>query len=176
MNRRQISAGFAATLFMPALAACGADAPVDETVLAPGQQVHATNRLGTVTVAYLSPTKRRFEWDDDSRVVQMIARPQRFRGMLGLYEPASTFLALRTRLVVQEAIRHFETYDQIYAALYEGSALLDWVCSSDGLVVGFGRNPDRKKVNIELFQFLLQGRKPTALEGARNDDIRLTAI
>jgi hypothetical protein len=148
---------------------------VKEAVLSPGQTVEATNRFGTVRISYVSPIKRKYEWDGKSRIVKMIARDEPFQGKLGLYEPADSwvFFSTKTRLVVEEAVRHFDTEEQIKTALIEGSAVMDWVYTSDGLVVGFGRTPTRRQINIDLFQFLLRGQKPSGLAGARPNQIRL---
>lgn len=147
---------------------------VKETVLSPGQSVEATNKYGTVRLSYVSPVKRKYEWDGKSRIVKMIVRDEPFQGKLGLYEPADSwvFLSTKTRLVVQEAVRHFDNEEQIKAALIEGSAVMDWVYTNDGLVIGFGRSPARRQINIDLFQFLLRGQKPSTLAGARPSNIR----
>ena len=50
---------------------------------------------------------------------------------------------------------------------------MDWVYTNDGLVIGFGRTPVRKQINIDLFQFLLLRQKQGAIAGARPDNIRL---
>ncbi|PYL58067.1 MAG: hypothetical protein DMF30_03950 [Verrucomicrobia bacterium] len=79
-----------------------------------------------------------------------------------------------TRLVVEEASIDFGKEDQIYAFLKQSSAYMDWVYTSDGLVVGFGRTPSRKQSNIDLWQILLRGQKPVGLIGARREQIVLT--
>src|SRR5437660_2255624 len=68
-----------------------------------------------------------------------------------------------TRLVVEEASIDFGKEDQIYAFLKQSSAYMDWVYTSDGLVVGFGRTPSRKQSNIDLWQILRRGQKPVGL-------------
>src|SRR5437879_2774891 len=151
------------------------DAPVREAVLHPGQSVEATNTLGGVKISYVSTVERKYEWDGKSRVVKMIVRPEPFMGELGLYDPADCWFGLcrMPRLVVEEAYRDFDSYDQIYAKLREGSAVMDWVYTSDGLVIGFGRSPAREQVNVYVHQFTLHGQKPSGLRGARDDAIHL---
>ncbi len=151
---------------------------VREAVLSPGQSVQATNKNGTIKISYVSPIKRRYEWDNSQRIVTLRARQEPFQGKLGIYEPADAWVLLpgKVRLVVDEAIRKFDTQEQIRAALTETSSYMDWVYTADGLVVGFGRTPSRKQINIDLFQFLLRGQKPTGLAGARADQIRLTEV
>lgn len=164
-----------ATILLALVAGCREQptAPVREVVLRPGESVTATNKYGTVRISYVAATKRRFEWDQGAQTVTMTPRPERFMGKLGLYEPGSGGGGVR--LVAQEATRDFEDYDQLYAALRESSAVLDWVYTRDGLVVGFGRTPHRGgQVNVDLYQFLVQGRKPTGLKGSREERIRRT--
>jgi hypothetical protein len=105
----------------------------------------------------------------------MIARTEPFQGKWGLYEPADSWglNPFQVRLVVEESVRDFDNEEQIRTALVEGSAIMDWVFTSDGLVVGFSRSPSRKQVNIDVFQFLLHGKKPSELPGARPNQIRL---
>lgn len=151
------------------------DSIVKEVVLSEGQVVEATNQNGTIRISYVSPTKRKYQWDGKSRVIKMIAREEPFQGKLGLYEPANSWglNPFDVRLVVQEAVRNFDDEAEVRAALIEGSAIMDWVCTNDGLVVGFGRISSRKQINVDLFQFLVRGQKPTGLPGARPDHIRL---
>ena len=148
---------------------------VKEAVLSPGQSVEATNKYGTIRVSYVSPIKRKYEWDGESQTVKMIARRQPFQGRFGLYEPADSWIpfSAKTRLVVEEAVRDFDNEEQLKAALIEGSAIMDWVYTTNGLVIGFGKVPARRQINVDLLQFLLRGQKPSTLEGARPNSIRL---
>lgn len=163
-----------------ALAACSrpSDTPIAGAVLQPGQSIEATNKFGSVRVSYVSAQERKFEWDGKSRVVKMIVRPEPFLGELGLYEGARCFVLLlplcRTpRLVVAEAVHDFDTYDQLYAFIRQGSAVMDWVYTSDGLLVGLGRSPEREQIDVDVRQLTIHGRRPAQLLGARNQKIRL---
>jgi len=155
----------------------GPAVPVRETILNPGESLTATNKNGTVTVSYVSPIKRRYVWNDGAKTVTMQPRPERFRGMLGIYDPAEVWFGINpsgVRLLVEEAERNFESYDAIYAQLHEGSADMDWVYTSDGLVLGFRRDPGRgNQITVDLLQFYLNGEKPAGLRGARDGQIRL---
>lgn len=153
---------------------CSKNNVVKEAVLSPGQNVEATNDYRTIRISYVSPIKRKYEWDGKSQIVKLIARGEPFLGKLGLYEPAySRDFSGKTRLVVEEAVRHFENEDEMKSALLEDRSVMNWVYTNDGLVIGFGRVPERRQINIDLFQFLLRGQKPIVLEGARPANIRL---
>ena len=77
-------------LMSACLAACSdsINTPVQGVVLRPGQSVQATNKFGSIRVTYVSPLKRRFEWDGKSRTIKLIARSEPWLGELGLYDPA----------------------------------------------------------------------------------------
>jgi hypothetical protein len=169
-----LGAAVCTVLWGIAFIACAGDLRVKGDVLRPGQSIEATNKFGSVRVSYISPTERKFEWDGKARTVKMRVRPEPFDGEVGLYDPAECLVLCRTpRLVVQEGVRDFPGYDQVYAYLYEENASMDWVYTSDGLVVGFGRSPGREQINIDVRQITIHGRKPTALKGARGGAIRL---
>ena len=155
--------------------ACVREPTVTETVLSTGQCIDARNKFGHVRIGYVSPIRRRFEWDGRSRVIKMTPRPERFLGMLGMYDPADSLgiNPFEIRLVVEESIRDFRTPQEITAFLRTSSAVMDWVFTADGLVVGFGRSPERRQINIDVWQILLNGRKPVGLNGARPESIRL---
>ena len=152
-----------------------ANKPTKSTVLTPDQSVEATNKNGKVKISYVSNIKRKYEWDGRSRIVKMILREESFQGRSGLYEPADSWglNPFEIRLVVEESTIDFENEGQIYAFLRQSSNYMDWVYTGDGLVVGFGRTPERKQINIDLWQILLHGKKPSGLKGAKQNAIRL---
>lgn len=163
------------------LAGCGgghADSSVHETVLSPGEQITATNRFGTVRITYIAPTKRMYEWENWHETRTLWMRTERWYGCLGLYDPAPAFLIEpKVRLVLQEGIRNFRTASQLAAKLREASAVEDWVYDNSGLVVGFGRTPERgNQVNVDLFQYLINGKKPSTIPGARPSAIRRQTV
>lgn len=155
------------------LVACAKpEAHVREAVLTPGDGVRATNRSGTVEISYVSPTERRYQWDGASRVVKMIPRDKPFRGVLGLYEPANAPIGdENVRLVVQESKIYFSNYEELYSFLRQSSGVMDWVYTSDGLVVGYSKSASRNQINLDLWQLFVGGKKPSDLRGARDEDI-----
>jgi hypothetical protein len=148
-----------------------------EVVLGPGESMTAVNKSGRFTVSYVSPLVRRYEFDGRTKTAKQIARPERFDGKLGLYDPAGawTFAPPEFRLLTEEAERHFEDYEQLYRALHL-EIRMDWVYTQGGLVAGYYKlsAPDHFDVYwISLFQFYVAGKKPTNLKGARDSEIRL---
>ena len=148
---------------------------VNGAVLSPKQTIEATNNNGTVRISYVTQTKRKFEWDGRSRIIKMIPREEPFQGRQGLYEPAASWglNPFEIRLVVEESIVEFENEGQIYAFLKQSSVYMDWVYTTNGLVVGFSRTPARKQINIDVWQILLRGKKANGLKGAKDQAIRL---
>jgi hypothetical protein len=41
----------------------------------------------------------------------------------------------------------------------------------DGLVVGWGKTPERNQLNVKVWQLYVAGQKPTKLEGSQEDKI-----
>ena len=148
---------------------------IREVVMVPGMTIEASNKNGVVSIRYVSPRKREYRWNGKRQVVRMIPRPERFLGMLGVYNPASTWLpfSFRPRLVVQESIRDFASMEEISKFLIQGSAYMDWVYTPDGLTVGFGESPPRNEVDVDVWQILLNGEKPKDIPGARPDQIKV---
>jgi hypothetical protein len=146
---------------------------VKGAVLSSEQAVEATTDNGRIRISYVAPTKRRYEWDGNTRVVKMIPRQVPFQRKLGLYNPSDSWMRnpLEVRLVVEESILNFENEGEMYAFLRQSSNYMKWVYTADGLVVGFGETPARNQVNIDLWQLLLRGKRPEALRGAKSDRI-----
>ncbi len=151
------------------------DPMVEGSVLTSGQTVRAMNKNGTVKISYISPIKRQYEWDGRTRVMKLIPRAEVFDGRRGLYEPADSWgiNPFEIRLVLEEAVWNFDNEESMYNFLREGSNYMDWVYTCDGLVLGLGRTPSRKQINISLWQILLNKKKPANLKGARPDRIAL---
>jgi hypothetical protein len=139
-------------------------------VLSQGQGVYANNRAGAVAIFYISPIKRKYVWDGQSRIVTMIPREEAFLGMTGLYNPAESMLnnKFATRLVVMESKMYFSNYHDVYAFLKQSSEIMNWVYTNDGLVVGFSRDAKRNQIDISLWQIEINGRKPTVLLGSQD--------
>jgi hypothetical protein len=156
---------------------------VKGAVLERGQSVQVTNKNGTVKISYISPTKRNYEWDGQSRIIKMIPGEEDVTDPLGsvhpsyagMYNPADVWIvSFKVRLVVSEGTMNFKHENELYKFLDQGSAIMDWVYTSDGLAVGFARSPGRQQINFYLYQLLLNGKKPTNLKGANPNKIRLT--
>jgi len=156
------------------LVGCGRKIVIIGNVLSQGQGVYANNRAGAVAIFYISPIKRKYVWDGQSRIVTMIPREEAFLGMTGLYNPAESIINHQStnRLVVMESKMYFTNYNDVYTFLKQSSEAMNWVYTNDGLVVGFARNAERHQTDISLWQIEINRRKPTSLLGSRDAAIR----
>ena len=108
--------------------------PYTELAMEPGMMIEATNKNGTVIIEYLSPLERRYKWGRHDEKRTLIPRKERFMGLLGAYDPATTFLiSYGPRIVADDSQRHFKNMEEVKAQLYEGSAVMDWV--KDAIIV-----------------------------------------
>src|SRR5207249_3713450 len=116
---------------------------VREAVLSVGQTVEAINKNGKVRISYVSPLRRKYEWDTEHRTVGLKPRRERFDGKLGIYDPADAWIfnLRKIRLVLDEATRNFDSDERARAALVESSAYMDWVYISG---MAARSEPDRR--------------------------------
>jgi hypothetical protein len=185
--RRRPSTFFAGTVVSLALwmgLACshaqGADdAPVPpgvELVMAPGSKLQAITPAGQIKVAAGKGLQRCYTWEGATRCVEMWPRKTRWLGSMGLYFPGSGYHWSEhkgiARAVVQEGQQHFQTVDQALAWIATQKKWIPVIYRNDGLLVGWTKNPERKQLNVEVWQLLVGGAKPSALPGA--EDQRIT--
>ena len=151
--------------------------PYDFTELAmqPGMTIVATNKNGKVTIEYISSLKRRYRWGEFDETRFLIPRKERWLGRLGAYEPAEAHLweIFSPRIVAEDSQLHFENLNDLELWLNQGSAVLDWVYTDNGLVVGFAESPERNQVNIEIYQLYINGKKPSQLDGSQPEKLEI---
>jgi hypothetical protein len=79
------------------------------------------------------------------------------------------------RAVVEEGQQHFTTVDEAVAWLNKKSEWMRYVYRNDGLAVGWRTViPYRKQLNVDVWQILIGGQKPTGLPGADDSAISTT--
>jgi hypothetical protein len=106
----------------------------------------------------------------------MERRAERWHGSLGLYWPGPGFHWREcegvARAVVEEGQQNFDTAAAALAWVRARSDWMPYVYRNDGLVVGWRTAiPERKQLNVDVWQLLVAGRKPTELEGATDSAI-----
>jgi hypothetical protein len=177
-----LALGLAAAWNWPASALADdvGDGPIpakNEVVMSPGMAITATTDVGTITVTAGKGLKRSYTWDGATRSVEMVPRDERWYGSLGLYFPGpgehwENHKGI-TRGVVEEGQQHFKTADEALKWL-AGRKYMPYVYRDDGLVVGWSKTPARKQLNVEVWQILINGKKPTKLAGSQGDKIKVT--
>jgi hypothetical protein len=143
----------------------------------PGMVIEATNKNGTVSIEYLSSLERRYKWNGQDEKRLLVPRKESWLGRIGAYDPATAYFweIFDTRIVAEDSQVDFETMEDVEQWLYQGSAVLDWVYTDDGLVIGFAKTSSRNQVNIEVYQFYINGKKPSKLKGSRSKNINVSS-
>jgi hypothetical protein len=155
------------------------DGPVparNEVVMAPGMRITATTPTGTITVRAGKGLKRSYTWEGGTRSVEMWPRYDRWYGSLGLYFPGpgehwENHKGI-THAVVEEGQQHFETTDEALKWLAERK-WMPYVYGNDGLVVGWCKTPAQRQLNVEVWQVLIKGKKPTELPKSQGNKIKI---
>ncbi len=154
-----------------------ADRPIpkaNEVVMAPGSRITATTPVGKIVVTAGRGLRRDFLWDGVTRSVEMWPRNKRWNGSLGLYfpGPGNHWAEHKgiSRGVVEEGQQHFKTTAEATAWLNERK----WqphVWTSNGLVVGWSKTPERQQLNVDVWQIYVDGKKPGKFPGANDKAI-----
>lgn len=149
----------------------------NEIVMPPEARIEATTKTGTIVIQAGKGLKRYYNFDGVTRSVVMIPRPERWYGSLGLYYPGPGFHWFPShngisRGVLEEGQRHFSSTDEAMKWLKEASQWYPTVYRDDGLVVAYGKNLTRKQLNVDVWQFYINGQKPLKMDGSNNQAIR----
>lgn len=150
---------------------------INEVVMAPGSSITAETKTGQITIKAGKGVMRSYTWEGATRVVDMWPRKQRWQnGSLGIYFPGPGDHWKEhngiTRLVGEEARLNFPSAAAAQAWLKTLSSAGTTVYRNDGLVVTFDKNLSRKQLNVDVWQIMINGRKPTNLAGADDSKIR----
>jgi hypothetical protein len=159
----------------------GSDKPVPpgaEVVMAPGSALVALTPSGEIQVGAGQGLQRCYTWEGATRCVEMIPRKTRWLGSLGVYFPGpghhwDDHKGI-SRAVVQEGQQHFQTIDQALAWIASQKKWIPVVYRNDGLLVGWSKEPERKQLNVEVWQLLVAGAKPSTLPGAEDQRISVS--
>jgi len=191
-GRSIVLAAFVATLFL--LGGCatgprvvtpepppipeGGDAVPEqnEIVLTDGTQLAANAPWGRIKIEAGPGLRRVYTWRDNRRGVILEPRNERFAGSMGIHyegkppvwEPAEGI----TQVDLEEGQRRFETVDD--AMIWMQIRRLRYSYTNDGLVVGW--KPKGDTLVVELWQFYIDGKKPTSLPGAEDSRFALGPV
>jgi hypothetical protein len=145
-----------------------------ETVMFPGMEIRARTAHGEVKIRAAHDFKRFYTWDGGTRSAKLWPRKQRWYGSLGIYYPGPGEHWKSnngiTRGVLEEGVLWFKTVDDaqnwIKRSRFHG---IDYIFTDSGLLIGFGKKPARKQVNVSVWQLMIAGEKPRSVPGSNND-------
>jgi len=150
-----------------------------EMVMTPGMVISAQTPQGDITIRAAKDYERFYTWDGATRAAKLWPRITRWLGHMGAYYPGpgnhwKTNHGI-TRGVLEEGILWFKTTDDALRWINRRSSMgLACVFTDDGLLVTFGRVPERKQLNVEVWQVMVGGEKPHRLPGSQNNLISVT--
>jgi hypothetical protein len=150
-----------------------------EVVMSPGMRITATTSVGTIAITAVDELTRSYTWDGASRAVVMCPRTSRWYGSLGLYNPGAgnhwrDHNGIR-RCCTDEGQQHFKTVEEAVKWIKD-RAYCPFVYRDDGLLVGWDKTLNREQLSVEVWQILIDGKKPKQLPGSRNDQIVLETV
>ncbi len=148
--------------------------PTARPVIAPGGSITAKTPAGTITITAGKGLRRSFTWEGAMRSVEMgVARGTATLGWPGPGDHWKEHKGI-TRMVGSESELNFPTLAAARRFLADQSKEYggNTVYTNDGLVVTFAKVLPRKQLNVDVWQILIAGRKPTILPGA--DDTKIT--
>lgn len=158
----------------------GRDDPVPpgtELVMTPGMKITATTPDGTITITAGTGLKRSYTWDGATRSVNMWPITEKEYGK-GIYFPGPGYHWKEhhgiSRAVVGEEWLRFDTRKEAeewiktkksVAGDYVGPPS-HYVYRNDGLLIHWGKTPQRKQLSVDVYQIFIAGKKPQELSGA----------
>jgi len=161
-------------VFSNPLAAQEGDGPIpakNEIVMTPGSSISVKTDSGSLTVTAGRGLKRCYTWEAATRCVEMEPRDERWYGSYGLYFPGPGDHWAEhngiTRGVTEEGQQNFKSKPEALKWLHEFRNVA-LVYRNDGLAMGWGKVLPRRQLNVEVWQILIDGKKPDALPGAQD--------
>ena len=150
-----------------------------EIVLTPGMEITAQTANGEIKIRAGQNYERFYTWNDATRSVKLWTRKQRWYGSLGIYYPGPgehwKSNGGITRGVLDEGVLWFKTADDAVNWIKKArSTGVDHVFTDDGLLIGFGKVPARKQVDVDVWQIMIAGEKPHSLPGSKNDMVSVS--
>lgn len=156
-----------------------ADAPPvpdqNEIALDNGTEVIAETPSGEITIIAGPGLLRTLKWDGATRWAVMEPRKERWAGSLGIhYDGTPTdwrpHQGLR-KLQYEEGQRQFETMND--AKIWMQIRRMHYVHTKNGLVIGWKRDYDASTLQVEVWQFYVDGSKPSYMPGAEGQLIEM---
>ena len=158
-----------------------ADRPAadDDLVMSPGMRITAKTSVGTIAITAVDQQTRSYTWEGATRAVERSPATERFFAEDGLfYKGKGNHWRDHhgiTRCLTKEANKLFITVEDAMAWIKEPERA-SFVYRGDGLMVGWDKIADPKQLTVEVWQILIDGKKPTRLPGSQDDRIVVETI
>ena len=151
---------------------------VNELVLKDGMRIVISNSYGSMTIEGKKDLIRLFTWNSATREVLLLPRRERWYGSLGGYYPGSGEHWKKhdgiTRAVVDEGQQHFSNIDEALSWIHK-NCKASFVYRDDGLGVAWEKvTGGGGTLIVDIWQILINGKKPEHLPGSQNDKIIVT--
>lgn len=150
-----------------------------EVVMSPGMRITVTTSVGKIAITAVDEVTRAYTWDGATRAVEMTPRTERWYGSLGLFNPGPgehwRGHGGITRCVTEEAQQHFKTVEEALKWIKERDST-PFVYRDDGLMVGWDKDLARKQLGVEVYQILIDGKKPKRLPGSQDKKIVVETV
>ena len=145
-----------------------------EIVMTLGMEIVAQTANGEIKIRAGQNYERFYTWNGATRSANLWQHKQRWYGSLGIYYPGPgehwKSNGGITRGCLDEGVLWFKTVDDALNWIKRAhSTGVDYVFTDDGLLIGFGKLPARKQVNVSVWQIMIAGEKPRSLPGSKND-------
>ncbi len=143
----------------------------NEVVMVPGMRITAKTSVGTISVTATGLLTRTYTWEGASRSLEMDRREERWYGSLGLDYPGPGDHWKEhngiTRAVVEEGQQHLHSLAE-FRKFVKDHSYHPVIYRNNGLFFCWGKVLGRRQLDVEVWQIVLNGRKPTKLPGAND--------
>jgi hypothetical protein len=166
---------FFLTLFLPHISLSQCDpSTIRESVMVEGMIIIAQTSQGVVEIHAGKTCERGFKWDNELFQTELIPRPERWCGHLGLYHPQLKPPHKNVvHMVAQEYQAHYQSESEAVGSLNKYS---EDIYNDSGLHVRFTKqiSPSGEIfIDILVSQILINGEKPRKLQGSQNSKINV---
>ena len=147
--------------------------------MSPRMRITAKTSVGTIAITAVDEQTRSYTWDGGTFAVERLPAAERFFAEDGLYykgkgEHWRDHHGI-TRCLTKEANKLFITVEDAMAWIKEPERA-SFVYRGDGLMVGWSKTADPKQLTVEVWQILIDGKKPTRLPGSQDDKIVVETV
>lgn len=155
-----------------------ANVNTNELVMTPGMRIRARANGDEIIVEAGHDFERIYSWDGGTRSVKLWVRKTRWYGNQGIYFPGPgehwKSNGGITRGVLQEGVLWFKTISDATNWLTHLQPLKNCAQTDTGLVVAWGKTPERKQINVDVWQLMISGEKPESLPGSSDEQVEVT--